>query len=290
MRITLLLLFLFVLNCSDNKTDFEKYNELDQKAMIQFKNKEFEKALKNFEKAINLKPDEDVSIYFYATASALNANKMDKAKELLIASIHNTNTSKDYFLSFNEFDKFRNEKLFFEIENDYENHISEFYNKLKHPEIYREVDSLMKIDQEYRTNGSEWKEISRIDSLNINRLIEITKTYGWQDRGWLILWHQRGTYDKENYIWDFFKPYINEEIKKGKIEKSFWVMFEEEQSITKNREQIYGMYWGQYDEYPIIDIANVDKRRAEFDLPPLWYMEKVYGIELPSGYKILEKN
>ncbi len=284
MRITLLLLFLTILSCSDNKNDFEKYNELEQKAMLQFKDKEFEKSLANFEKAINLKPKEDVSIYFYATASALNANKKSKAKELLMSSIHNTNASKNYFLNFDEFDNFRNEKLFSEIENDYESHISEFYNKLKHPKIYREVDSLMKLDQEYRTNGSEWKEVARIDSLNINRLIEITKEYGWQKKGWLVLWHQRGTYGQDNYVWNFFKPHIDEQIKNDKINRDFWVMFEEERSIIKNKEQIYGMYWNQFDEYPIMDIENVDKRRAEFGLPPLWYMEKVYGIELPVKY------
>src|SRR5690606_19933780 len=147
--------------------------------------------------------------------SALNLKKNDKAKELLIASIHNTNASKDYFLNFDEFNNFRNESLFSEIENDYEKHISEFYNKLEHPKIYREVDSLMKIDQEYRTNGSEWKEMARIDSLNIKRLIEITKEYGWQKKGWLILWHQRGSYGQDNYVWNFFKPYIDEQIAKG---------------------------------------------------------------------------
>jgi len=285
MRIAFLLFFLTILSCSENRTDFEKYNELEQKAMLELTDEQYENALANFEKAINLKPKQDVSIYFNATASALNAGKFEKAKELLIASIHNTKASKDYFLNFDKFDEFREEKLFSEIENNYEKHISEFYSNLEHPEIYREVDSLMEIDQEYRTNGSEWNEISRIDSLNINRLIEITKEYGWQKRGWLVLWHQRGTYGKDNYVWNFFKPHIDKEIKEGKINKDFWVMFEEERSIVNKREQIYGMYWNQFDEYPIIDIENVDKRRAEFDLPPLWYMEKVYGIELPVEYK-----
>ena len=32
-------------------------------------------------------------------------------------------------------------------------------------------------------------------------------------------------------------------------------------------------------------IKNVDKKRIENGLPPLWYMEKVYGIQLPSEYK-----
>jgi len=287
MRITLLLLSLILLGCSDNKTDFEKYNELEQKAMLEFKDKKYEKALSNFEKAIDLKPKEDVSIYFYASASALNAGKNKKAEELLIASIHNTNASKDYFLNFNEFDNFRNKKLFTEIENDYENHISQFYENLKHPKIYREVDSLMELDQEIRKKNIDREEMARIDSLNITRLIKITKEYGWQKKGWLVLWHQRGTYGQDNYVWNFFKPYIDEQIAKGNVEKSFWTMFEEEKSIIINKEQIYGLYSNQLNQFPIKDIANVDKRRTENGLPPLWYMEKVYGVELPIEYKKL---
>ena len=285
MKIKLLLLSLITLSCTSQQTDFEKYTELEQKAMLQFVDKDFEKALSNFEKAIKLKPKEDVSIYFYATATALNIGQKDKAKELLIASIHNTNASKDYFLNFDKFNDFRNDNLFSEIEENYESYISEFYNKLEHPKIYREVDSLMAIDQEYRTNGSEWKDINRIDSLNINRLIEITKEYGWQKKGWLVLWHQRGTYGEDNYVWNFFKPHIDKEIKEGKIKRDFWTNFEEEKFLVENRQQIYGFYWNQFDEFPLIDIENVDKRRTENGLAPLWYLNKVYGIELPPGYK-----
>lgn len=287
MRITYILLFLIIFACSENQNEFEKYSELERKAMLEFKDKEYDKALSNFQKAIDLKPREDVSIYFYATASALNAGNMDNAKQLLIESIHNTNASKDYFLNFDEFDSFRNEKLFSEIENDYEKHISEFYKNLEHPEIYREVDSLMELDQEIRNNGIDRKKMARIDSLNIKRLIEITKEYGWQPKGWLVLWHQRGTYGQDNYVWNFFKPYIDEQIQKGNMKKSFWTMFEEEKSIIKNKKQIYGLYWNQFDQFPIKDIENVDQRRTENGLPPLWYMEKVYGVELPTEYKKL---
>lgn len=277
-----------LLSCSENKNEFEQYSEFEQKAMLQFKDKGYEKALSNFEKAIDLKPKENVSVYFYATASALKAGDIDKAKELLIASIHNTNASKNYFLNFDEFDSFRNEKLFSEIENDYQSHISEFYKNLEYPEIYHEVDSLVKLDQEIRSNGMEPKEMIKIDSLNINRLIEITKKYGWQNRGWLILWHQRNTYGQDNYVWNFFKPYIDEQIQKGNIKKSFWTIFEEERSIIKNKEQIYGLYHNQFDQFPVKDIENIDKRRIENGLPPLWYMEKVYEITVPVEYKKLE--
>ena len=287
MRIILLILSLIVFSNSNSQSKFEKYDALLHKAMIEFKDKEYQKSLNNFEMAFKILPDGNVSDYFYAAAAALNLKDPEKAKDLIIASIHNTHASKNYFLSFREFNSFRNETLFSEIEKEYGNHISKFYKNLKHPDIYREVDSLMERDQEMRTNGSKWKEISRIDSLNINRLIEITKKYGWQNKGWLILWHQRGTYGEENYVWNFFKPYIDSQIKKGEMRKDFWTLFEEEKSLINNKEQILGLYTNQFKEYPIKDIKNVDRRRAEFGLPPLWYMEKIYGIELPKEYKKL---
>lgn len=283
-RLFIILTFI-VLSCSENKNEFETYNELEQTAMLQFINKEYDNALINFQKAIDIKPNKNVSLYFYATASALNLGNLNKAKELIISSIHNTNASKEYFLNFEEFNNFRNEKLFLDIENEYDKHIEQFYKKLENPKIYREIDSLRSIDKKVRTDGSGWDEISRIDSLNINRLIEITKKYGWQERSWIILWHQRGTFGEYNYIWNFFKPYIDEQIELGKIEKSFWTIFEEEKYISENNKQIYGLYSNQFDQFPINDIDNVDKRRIENGLPPLWYMKKVYGIELPVGYK-----
>ncbi|WP_299673453.1 hypothetical protein [uncultured Tenacibaculum sp.] len=285
MKITYIFLLVSFLSYSQNKKSFEKHNQFQQKAMLDFIDKKYETALLNFQKAIDLKPRENVTTYFYATAAALNINNMNKAKELLIASIHQTNASKEYFLNFKEFDNFRNQKLFTEIENNYENYITEFYKNLEHPEIYKEIDSLFAIDQKARKNKSDWREISKIDSLNINRLIEITKKYGWQKKGWLLLWHQRGTYNQDNYIWNFFKPYIDKQILEGNIEKSFWTRFEDENSIRNSKKQIYGHYWGQFDQFPIKDIKNVDKRRVENGLPPLWYMEKIYGIKLPSDYK-----
>ncbi|CAM4385831.1 hypothetical protein [Flavobacterium terrigena] len=74
----------------------------------------------------------------------------------------------------------------------------------------------------------------KIDSLNIERLIEITKVHGWQERAWLILWHQRGNHDEDNYVWNYFRPLINKEIEEGKISRTFWKPFDEFKKMLKN--------------------------------------------------------
>jgi hypothetical protein len=40
----------------------------------------------------------------------------------------------------------------------------------------------------------------------------------------------------------------------------------------------------QYERFPISDIVNVDKRRGELGMPPLWYLREVYGIQPPENY------
>ena len=255
--------------------------------MLQFKDQEYDNSLNNFKKAFKILPDENVSDYFYAAAAALHLNKEDEAKSLIIQSIIETNASKNYFLNFKEFDRFRHLDLFREIERNSDSHIAEFYKNLKHPNIYREIDSMLVKDQEIRTSGVTSQEFNSVDSLNINRLIEITQEYGWQDKGWLILWHQRGTYKEDNYVWNFFLPHINKEIKAGTVRKRFWAIFEDEKLILKEKKQIFGEYYGQF---PIIDIENVDARRDSLGLPPLWYMNKIYNIDLPAEYKTTANN
>lgn len=82
-----------------------------------------------------------------------------------------------------------------------------------------------KVDKETKKFLSE--SASKIDSLNIEELMAITKEYGWQERAWIILWHQRGNHDGDNYVWNYFRPLINKEIEEGKISRSFWKPFDE---------------------------------------------------------------
>lgn len=59
-------------------------------------------------------------------------------------------------------------------------------------------------------------------------------------------------------------------------------MNEDEEPFRNGEPHIYGTY---YDQFPIRDIENVDARRDSIGLPPLWYINKIYGIELPPDYK-----
>jgi hypothetical protein len=42
----------------------------------------------------------------------------------------------------------------------------------------------------------------------------------------IILWHQRGNYEQDHYVWNYFRPLINKEIEAGKISRNFWIPFE----------------------------------------------------------------
>lgn len=286
------LLIIFILTStnsvfSQEKTKFEKYDELVWCAMIQYKNQNYKLALENFEKAFVIIPNEDVSDYFYAAASALHLEKNEKAKELIIQSIINTDSSIDYFLNFEEFNPFRSLKLFEEISKGYSTYRLAFYENLEFPEIYKEIRLMIDKDQDVRINGGD---MNGVDTPNIIRLIEITKNYGWQNRSWLILWHQRLSYGSNDYVWSFFKPYIDEQILLGKMRKDFWARFEEFRSFETTGKQIYGFWWSQFDEIPVADIENLDKRRKEMGIPPMWYLEKIYGITPPKEYKITQES
>lgn len=295
MRIILALLVLIVVSCSNNKkdneintelkTNFEQYDKLVWSGMLHYKDSLYEQSLNNFQEAFKILDNESTNDYFYAAAAALNLKKIDLAKNLITQSIIKTNASESYFKSFKEFNKFRKNEIFKEIDSSYVSLQSVFYEQLDNLEIYKEIEILKKKDQEVRKGKFNIEEMQRVDSLNINRLIEINKRYGWQKNQWLLLWHHRGTHSEDNYIWNYFRPLINQKIKNGTLRKGYWVRWKDEKSMFgEDAMQIYGMYWHNYDQFPIKNIEKVDSLRATVGLPPLAYIGKVYNVELPKEY------
>ena len=295
MRILLPFLILITIGCSnqkkdsgietETKSDFEKYDELVWSGMLNFKDKDFQNSLSNFQDAFKIKSDENVSDYFYASASALNLKMDEVAKDLIIKAIQKTNASENYFDNFDEFNQFREKKLFSEIKADYAKYKADFIKNLKNPEIYKEIELLAERDQKVRTDGSSLEEMQKVDSLNIKRLIDINKKYGWFDKQGILLWHHRGIHKDDNYVWNYFRPLINEKIDKGELRKSYWARFDDEKSMLRGKGvQVYGTYWSNYDQFPIDNINKVDSLRSSVGLPSLAYMAKVYNVVLPKDY------
>ena len=292
-------LFCFLLvGCSEpKKTDVKKYEELITKAEIDFENGEYQKSLENFKNSFNIFPYKKKQDYLFAAAAAFHLKKDKKATDLIISVIKNMNVYEYDLLNFTEFQPFMNNDFFTHIRQTFPSLLKQIKSVSKSPQIDKEIDSLIAEDQRVRKGWREIekltknekitriKEMKRVDCLNINRIIEITKEFGWHPKMRIILWHHRGIHKDDNYVWNYFRPFINEQIKIGNIKKSFWARYEDNKSMDENGTQIYGMYSGQSDRFPIVDIANLDIRRKEMGLPPLWYNFLMFKNKLAREYK-----
>lgn len=252
--------------------------------MLCSSNGDYRQAIRKFDHAFNIIPDEKSNHYFYAADAALHIKNFDKAKKYIISSIEETNVSLDYINEFKRFEAFRENPLFEEINRNYSKYAAKFYSDETKSRISEELDSLITVDQEVRMREATAAEMIKTDSSNVARLIEITEKYGWQKKGWLILWHQRGSFDQANWIWNYFRPIINQEIENGNIRKSFWAQFEEFKNVYENGYQEYGLYPKNFDTYPLLNVETVDRKRDSIVLPPLRTMNKIYGWPLPKNY------
>lgn len=96
-------------------------------------------------------------------------------------------------------------------------------------EFEKEIEKLDFADQYTRQIIEEkedrkclWDLMTKEDSIIISQLIDLTKQYGWNEKAATILWHQRGTYGKSDFVWNYFVPFINGLIKKDEVKKDFF--------------------------------------------------------------------
>lgn len=295
---------LIICNYLYSQTSYDKYNWLIYAGMIEKKKEDFDKARFYFEKAFKYKEPQGSTDMLNYAAVVVKLNRKKKAIDCIKKSIVQYAAPKEYILSFGEFKELESNSAYKKIINNYDYYENEYYRNLKNPSIYYSVEELTTKDRLVREIGSYVKkddyfidkskkidyefDIIRVqDSLNINEFISISKKFGYQSRGWILLWHHRGDeYATNNYVWQFFKPLIKKEIEKGNIERSFFAQFEDEAAINyESSGQIYGTFQNRV----IKDIQDVDKRRIEVSLPPLYYDYLIYENALPENYKIDEK-
>lgn len=271
-----------------NQNKFQLFDKHIWKAMLDYRLEEYENSLQNFQQAFKIYKEDNSTNYLYAIASALHVKKIDEAKNLLKEAVIETSFSKEYFQNFEEYNKFQNTSNFKILIGLLENLNTDEYNRRESKIQDSIINTIIESDQNIRKGSVDGITMKRVDSVNVRNLIKFTEQYGWHDKGWILLWHQRTSFKEDNWIWNYFRPKINNEISKGNLRKDFWVIFEDQASIIDSKQQIYGSYLNNLDRYPIDEIEKVDSRRQNVGLPPLWYLEVVYHYSLPEGYSRTE--
>ncbi|SIO30259.1 hypothetical protein SAMN05421769_3358 [Chryseobacterium scophthalmum] len=254
--------------------------------------KEDQKALDHYLEAfkINSKtPNSDAYLEAAAIAFKLKNNKT--AKELLTQSITKQLAPLDFIKNFKSLIPYKDSKEMKEVLAQYDDLENQYYRELKNPAAYMEIQNLIATDQLIRKEDKVFGKLAeKTDSTNITRLMELTKKYGWESRAWVLLWHHRGYTDEQKFVWDFFKPYLENELKKDNINKDFFVDFEELYA-TKNNHHAPAIYkMGGIGRASVnqtyYDIKNLDKRRKSVGLPPLYFEYFLNNnSELPEGYE-----
>jgi hypothetical protein len=123
--------------------------------------------------------------------------------------------------------------------------------------------------------------LSAIDLRNTARMKSIIRRYGWPDAelvGWdgteaafILVQHAEHSFQKE------LLPLMQKEYRAGVLSGPNYALFTDRVLVDDGRPQVYGsraMPFAQWQGgepvlYPIVDEANVDKRRAEVGLSPL---------------------
>lgn len=278
--ITLIIICFFIIGCTQQRqSPYDKYDPLVWSAMLAFKDKDYPKALDKFQQAFEILPHDNASDLFYATETALELNKKELAEKYIKTAHVHHNPDSIYFISF--FAKFKHDDLIIQIKQEREELRKVYYANLPYPkQVLDDIKKMVEMDQEVR-RVENWHRMDAVDSINIHQLMDITRKYGWFPKAHIVLWHQRDTYGMNTHIWNYFKPFIDGEIRRGKLRREFWTSFEDERLLRTERKQLYGTYQNQF---PFINIEKLDERRAKEGLPPMWYMNKVHGWELPGGY------
>ncbi len=252
----------FVFGQQEQLNKFDTYLFHLRNAEDLYYSSDFKKALKEYEIALDYKNDnQEVSFIFFEKADCyFKLNKEKKAIVELRNAIIYCATKEQFENGYVIGDSLA-AKSWEKIKDNYIDLRRKYYGQLKNPDVYLEVENLMAIDQFGRRFSSFEDEI---DNDNITKFIEIVKEHGWQQNGWVLLWHHRDTYKQDNEVWNFFLPFFENEIKIGNLPKSYLAWFEDYTSWEKTGFTIYGAFPAGK-----VNKETVNVKRKEINLKPL---------------------
>lgn len=298
------ILFLQIVHSQDLNSE-EKYT-ISQNyiylAELELAGKNFSKSNEYFSKAFKYHQAMDSYQMVDAAAAALHINNQELFKKYIIESITNFKAPLDFILEYDKFIDYKNNSFFKSLPDNYEKFLNQYYVNKKDLPAFIETSILVEKDQiarelisdfetelsssQSKTNKEAFNKIlEKTDNDNAEKLIFLTKKYGFQDYSWVILWHHRLTFNDQNdKFWQYFKPVINDEIKKGNLHKSYLATFTDVNESIYNKKQVYGTLY----QYPIDNVKDIDALRESVGLPPLLYDKIVYDRALSDSYKLSE--
>lgn len=240
MKQTLFLLLITWSVCF-GQTKYDKYEELITEANYYRGIEDFGQAIVSYNEALEILTPNSSTPYFNLAECALHFENTTFADEWIRKGVSQGGAQMEYLKKYKGFKNIQKMEFYKAIISDYNSLRQKYFSTLNNIDIYLEIEELIMTDQfvreidDYLNGGiEEGNELMRkVDSLNVDRLMEITNEYGWQEKAWLILWHQRGTYGEDNYVWNYFKPLIDKEIDEGKISRNFWAPFDQFNKMMK---------------------------------------------------------
>jgi hypothetical protein len=300
-RRTLLIFFsLFVCNHTFGQ-DQVKYAELIEEAWSLFKGKEYRKSVEKYAEAfIVVAGKERVNDRYNAACAWALANEPDSAFVQLFKIAENGNyTNIEHITTDTDLNSLHNDARWIKVIEIVRN------NEAKLDKVLiAMLDTIYQEDQKYRQKLSDiekqygwksdeiqnqWKIINEKDSINLIKIKKILDEQGWLGADiigkqgnltlFLVIQHSDNE-TREKYL-----PMIREAAKNGNIHPYNLAMLEDRVALGKGEKQIYGtqvMYYyetGEYFVLPLMDIDNVDKRRAEIGLGTMQdYLFSNWGI------------
>jgi tetratricopeptide (TPR) repeat protein len=146
-------------------------------------------------------------------------------------------------------------------------------------------DQFMRIDLRKILPPSNWDRVyTYVDSTNFVHFIELVKT-GQADAECFLIYH---LYDANEKYVPFLDSVMKSDIFTGKNDPTGYVYWYDRQRVYVDgmKTQLYGEYsdFGSNDIYPIEEVGNVDKRRAQLGLCSLRDYALRTGKKLPEGY------
>lgn len=287
------------LNSEDKYTISQNYVYL---AEMELANKNFSKSNEYFSKAFKYHEAMDSYQVVDAAAAALHINNQELFKKYVTESITKYKAPLEFILEYDKFKEYKNNDFFKSLPASYDRLLNQYYVNHGNLSAFIESSILVEKDQIARQIIKDFEDeikssqtkidknftekiLEKTDNDNAEKLISLTKKYGFQDYAWLILWHHRITFNDQNdKFWQYFKPVINDEIKKGNLHKSYLASFKDVNESIWNQNQMYGTLF----QYPIANVKDVDSLRESVGLPPLLYDKIVFGKPMPDDYKLSE--